>query len=107
MIDYELPIKNNKFENRNDILEAISQMLDPILERFIYEDTRVSTGNSSSLNDDMVSGIEGFSRILWALSSDTRLDSNLAVWKKVLNGLRNGTNPKHKYYWGGQKIIGG
>lgn len=100
MIDYDLPIKKNKFQTKDDILDAISQILTPVLPKFIYDDTRICVGNNSSLNSDMVTGIEGFSRILWGLASDTRADSNQDLWDKVIRGLKNGTNPNHKYYWG-------
>ncbi len=100
MIDYDLPIKSNKFETKDDVLKGISQILKPISEKFIYDDTRICIDNNSSVNDDMITGIEGFSRILWGLASDTRMNSNKEIWQKVINGIKNGTNPNHKYYWG-------
>ncbi len=100
MIDYDLPIKKNKFQTKEDVLNAISQILDPLKSKFVYDDTRICAGNNSSLNDDMITGIEGFSRILWGLASDTRKDSNPELWEKVIRGLKNGTNKNHKYYWG-------
>ncbi|GAA0290379.1 hypothetical protein GGQ92_003098 [Gracilibacillus halotolerans] len=51
-------------------------------------------------HSEFVSGIEGFSRILWGAVPLLMSDKAPELWEQHLTGIKNGTNPEHEEYWG-------
>ncbi|HHX61954.1 MAG TPA: DUF2264 domain-containing protein [Epulopiscium sp.] len=97
---FDLEVHNNKFENKKDINKFIMDLLKPLKSSFVRNNTRIHLSNRSSAASDNIAQIEGFSRIIWGLSALDDVDKDWAFWKKVREGLVNGTNPEHEDYFG-------
>ncbi|MFV0503832.1 MAG: DUF2264 domain-containing protein [Lachnospirales bacterium] len=99
MIDYNLPIKNNKLETRTDMVKALKDLLRPLNNHFVYDGTRIVFDQRTSTKDDFITGIEGLSRIIWGLGSYVD-NTDLEISNKVRDAIKKGTNPNHDFYFG-------
>ena len=87
-------------QTRDDFAQACISLLDPLLPFFSPGKTRVKLGNTATRYDEVGAQLEGFSRPLWGLGVLLAggYDYNGSGW--FLEGIRNGTNPKHQEFWG-------
>jgi hypothetical protein len=96
-------MKNIKFETRQDYIQALHEMCDPLKKYYSKGNAFIQTGYTATHYGNKTIGLEGFSRVLWGLvplwagGDSSCLDSN------VIEGIRNGSNPKHEEYWGNYK----
>ncbi len=97
---FDLDIYKNAFKTKKDLEKYILDLLKPLENAFIRSNTRIHIKNTSTGSSDSVSQMEGFSRIIWGLVALENVDADYSMWKKIRDGLINGTTPGHKDYFG-------
>lgn len=96
------PVKNNPLRTREDLIRAAVQMMTPLRECLTPGKARMIVGEGSAHYPEDVAGMEGWSRVLWALvpmlvGKCPEAEPFWALWKE---GLIHGTDPAHAEYWG-------
>jgi len=97
---FDSEIRNNNFRERKDLFKYMDDLFAPIEGSFIRHNTRIHFSNTSSGAADSVSGIEGFSRLLWGLSVHDGRGPEDRLWQKIRQGLCHGTDPMDQDYFG-------
>jgi hypothetical protein len=106
---WELPISGNPLKTRDDFALSLDQLMEPLLGRFVRDNSGLHLGNSSALYDDRVALLEGLSRLLWGLApyaagslneNGRAKGASARAIEKIREGLLVGTDPSHPYYWG-------
>lgn len=100
MKNFELPICKNPLQTKEDLQEAFNQLTDPLINFYSKGGAHLHIGNTSAGYSDNVAEMEGFSRVLWGLAPLTAGGKESKLWEIYINGIKNGTNPEHKEYWG-------
>ena len=94
--------KQNPLRTRQDLIRAASGILCPLTDCMTPGKARIYVGNGSAHYSEDVSGMECWSRALWALvpmlAGGCPEAGNL--WLLWREGLINGTDPEHEEYWG-------
>ena len=95
-------VKTNPLVTRQDVLNAALQLIEPASKCLTPGKARMIAGYSSAHYPEDVAGMEGYSRILWALvpmliGKCPEAEPYWAMWRE---GLINGTDPQHDEYWG-------
>lgn len=97
---FDLAIKKNPLYTKADVQQAVKQLCSPVESTFSQGHANLHIGNTSAGYPDSISGMEGFSRLLWGLVPLLAGDDEYDLWKLHLDGIKNGTNPEHEEYWG-------
>ena len=97
-----LDIQKNPLRTREDVVRAAVDLIRPTLSCLTPGKARMIVGEGSAHYSEDVAGMEGFSRVLWALvpmmiGKCPEAEEIFAVWRE---GLINGTDPEHEEYWG-------
>jgi len=92
----------NPIVTRADLVRAAQQLIDPVVVCLSPGRARLLIGEGSAHYSEDVAGMEGFSRILWALvpmlaGKCPEAEPYWALWRE---GIINGTDPNHEEYWG-------
>lgn len=91
-------LKENPLKTRQDIVSALEQLLYPLKDK--YTESGIDLIGTGVGYGQKIASIETMLRLLWGLvpleASGTKHEQS----QKVLNGIINGTNPKHPDYWG-------
>ena len=94
--------KQNPLRTRQDLIRAAAGILRPLTDCMTPGKARIYVGNGSAHYSEDVSGMECWSRALWALvpmlAGGCPEAGNL--WLLWREGLINGTDPEHEEYWG-------
>ena len=95
-------IQRNPLKTRQDMIRAAVQLIGPAAARLTPGRARMIAGDGSAHYPEDVAGMEGYSRILWALvpmlmGRCPEAEPFWALWKE---GLIHGTDPAHEEYWG-------
>ena len=95
-------IRNNPIRTRQDMVRAACQLIEPLTKCLTPGKARLMLGHSGASYDEGVAGMEGFSRVLWALvpmlaGKCPEAEPLWTLWKE---GIINGTDPAHEEYWG-------
>ena len=61
------PIRNNPLRTRQDLIDAAVQLITPLTSCLTPGKARLLLGDSGASYTPGVAGMEGFSRVLWAL----------------------------------------
>lgn len=97
----KLPISENTLKSRDDLMQALRQILQPLKDLYSKEKSRLEIGHTSACYPSGISGMEGFARVLWGLvpylAGGGEYDEFVNIY---LEGLKNGTNPESGGYWG-------
>lgn len=100
MKNFDLPICKNPLKTKQDLQQAFTQLTDPLISHYSRGFAHLHIGNTSASYSDEIAGLEGFSRILWALPALTAGGQDSKLWELYITGIKNGTNPLHQEYWG-------
>lgn len=97
-----LDVQRNPLRTRQDMVQAAVQMITPLVSCLTPEKSRMIVGEGSAHYPEDVAGMEGFSRVLWALTpmligKCPEAEPFWALWKE---GILHGTDPAHPGYWG-------
>lgn len=91
----------HSLESKQDFIDLMFQILDPLEPYYSKEKAFLKLGDTSAHYPDTSAWMEGFSRPLWALAPFFSGGGESAKFLKIyLKGLKNGTNPNAKEYWG-------
>lgn len=95
-------VRNNPIMTRRDMIRAAVQLIDPLVACLSPGKARMLIGEGSAHYSEDVAGMEGFSRVLWALvpmlaGKCPEAEPYWALWKQ---GIIHGTDPEHEEYWG-------
>ena len=88
--------------SKKDYEELMLKILNPLKPYYSEGKAYLNIGNTAAVYRDKAAWIEGFSRPLWALAPYyARPESKDKDFAEIyLEGLKNGTNPFHREYWG-------
>ncbi len=100
MLKLDLPIQKNPLQSREDLAEAVKQIVQPLQPYYSKGKAKLELGSTGTSYSDDIAGLEGFSRVLWGLVPMLAGGDNSQVWEMCLQGIKNGTNPAHEEYWG-------
>lgn len=100
MKNFDLPIYQNPLKSKSDFEQFLMETLGPLEEAFVANGTRLHLSNTCSGARDEVSGIEGFSRIIWGLAVHDNMGPDHEWWVRIRRGLIAGTDPAHESYFG-------
>jgi len=102
---FDLPINNNPLKTKKDLQIALMQMFDPLRKHYSESKAYLYLGNTGTKRfDEICSFLEGYSRPLWGLVPYEFGGGDADVWEDYLKGLKNGTDPQHKDYWGDASV---
>lgn len=108
----QLPgFSDNRFQTREDVIEATLALLKPLLQYSSPGNARVRIPVATAAHfDETAAQLEGFARPLWAVGAllaglDSIKDHELAIRvteivEPWLKGFISGTDPSHPEYWG-------
>lgn len=100
---YNVNIKNNSLKTKDDLREALFQIVTPLIP-FLKEQKygHLSLGSSGSVYCENAREVEAFLRPLWGIGplSTTKSQENLELTEHFVKGLIAGTNPKSESYFG-------
>lgn len=95
-------LQRNPLRTREDTVRAAIGLIEPASRCLSPGKARLLISASSAHYSEDVAGMEGFSRVLWALvpmlaGHCPEAESYWALWKE---GIIHGTDPAHEEYWG-------
>ncbi len=95
-------LKDNPLRTRRDLIRAAVDLIDPLVPCLSPGKARMTVGEGSAHYSEDVAGMEGFSRVLWALVPMLMGGCREAepYWRLWREGLINGSDPSHPEYWG-------
>ena len=96
------PVENNPLITRQDMVRAAVDLIQPLVSCLTPGKARMIVGEGSAHYPEDVAGMEGFSRVLWALvpmliGKCPEAEPFWALWKE---GIIHGTDPDGPEYWG-------
>lgn len=100
---YNKSIKNNPLKTKDDLIEALFNILEPI-KPFINEQKpgHLYLGTSGSVYNENSREVEAFLRLLWGIGplSTLKRESDSELIQCFVKGLIEGTNSESDSYWG-------
>ena len=95
-------IRNNPLVTRQDLIRGAVQLMEPAARCLTPGCARLQIGCGSAHYSEDVAGMEGFSRIMWALTPMliSRSPEAEPFWRLWREGIIHGTDPQHEEYWG-------
>lgn len=92
----------NPLRSRQDLIRAAMEILQPLTACMTPGKARIYVGNGSAHYGEDVSGMECWSRALWALVPMLmgKCPEAEALWPLWQEGLIHGTDPGNEEYWG-------
>lgn len=100
MIKYDLPIVRNPLCTREEVQEAVRQLMEPLRPHFSAGGALLRLGNTGAVYEERTAQMEAFARPLWGLVPLAAGGGDSPLWATYLEGLRHGTDPRHEEYWG-------
>lgn len=94
------PFSTNPFKSRNDVVDAVASLLDPLLPGFSPQNALIKVGGTGTRFDETGAQVEGFARPLWGLAPLLAGGSKYAATDKFVQGLISGTDPESPEFWG-------
>ncbi|MEC0305769.1 DUF2264 domain-containing protein [Paenibacillus lautus] len=94
------PVARNPLRTREDVQEALTQLLEPLNTYYSEGRARLILDRSGVDAYADIAEMEGFSRVLWGLVPAVAGGSHGDLWELSLQGIRSGTDPEHAEYWG-------
>ena len=92
----------NPLRTRQDLVRAAADIRRPMTECMTPGKARIYVGNGSAHYGEDVSGMECWSRALWALVPMLagKCPEAEELWPLWQEGMIHGTDPEHEEYWG-------
>jgi len=93
---------SNPLRTRRDVAKLASDLIAPLVDCLSPGKARLNLGNTGAVYDSAIAGMEGFSRVLWALvpmlaGSCPEAEQYWPLWRE---GILHGTDPENEEYWG-------
>ena len=95
-------IEKNPLRTRQDLVNAAVSMLTPLPACLTPGKARMTVAEGAAHYPEDVAGMEGFSRVLWALVPMLmgKCPEAEPFWQLWKEGIVHGTDPGHREYWG-------
>lgn len=92
----------NPLRSRDDVVRLAIDLIEPLVPCLSPGRARLHLGDSGASYDAAIAGMEGYSRVLWALVPMLagKCPEAEPIWSVWREGLINGTNSDHAEYWG-------
>jgi hypothetical protein len=90
----------NPFLTQDDMHQALLGLFSPLIPFFSNGSARVSLGVGGATFLEEPAELEGFARPLWGLIPLAVGSHEFPNWDLFQEGIRNGTNPDHREFWG-------
>ena len=92
----------NPLKTRADVVRLARDLIEPLVPCLSGGKARLHLGDSGAVYDAAIAGMEGFSRVLWALvpmlaGNCPEAEEFWPLWRE---GILHGTDPGHAEYWG-------
>ena len=92
----------NPLKTRADVVQLAVDLITPLIPCLSEGKARLHLGDTGASYDAAVAGMEGFSRVLWAIVP--MLAGNcpevIPLWDHWREGIIHGVDPNHREYWG-------
>ncbi len=93
---------SNPLTTRADVARLAAELIAPLAERLSPGKARLDLGDTGAVYPPDIAGMEGFSRVLWALvpmlaGNCPEAEPYWPLWRE---GILHGTDPAHAEYWG-------
>ncbi|WP_404455522.1 DUF2264 domain-containing protein [Virgibacillus necropolis] len=95
-----LNIKNNPLRTKKDLQTLMKQIAQPLENYFSADKAHLYLGKAATHYSEQVAGFEAFSRPLWGLAPLIAGGGSVPIWDNYIEGIKNGTNPQHREFWG-------
>lgn len=100
MKKYYNEVQKNPLKTKQDVQNAVIQLCEPLIPFYTEGFAKLHVGNTGANYHDSLSEVEAFIRPLWGLAPLIGGGGNTKLWDIYVEGIRNGSNPKHPEYWG-------
>ena len=92
----------NPLVTRSDLARLAMDMIEPLIQCLSPGKARLHVGDTGAAYDEAVAGMEGYSRVLWALVPMLagHIPEVERLWDIWREGLIHGTDPNDPEYWG-------
>ncbi|WP_416147693.1 DUF2264 domain-containing protein [Salipaludibacillus sp. HK11] len=97
---FDLPIATNPLQTKQDLQQALKQLVHPLKSSYSKGSAHIHVGNTGAAYPDSIAEMEAFSRVLWGMAPLLAGGEDDELWETCLEGIKNGTNPSHDEYWG-------
>ncbi|MDO4867608.1 MAG: DUF2264 domain-containing protein [Clostridia bacterium] len=92
----------NPLKTRMDVVRLACDLIAPLVPCLSPGKARLHLGDTGAVYDAAIAGMEGYSRVLWALvpmlaGKCPEAEPLWAIWRE---GLIHGVDPDHEEYWG-------
>lgn len=94
---------SNPFQTKNDVVDGMLQLFEPLVQAFSEGGSRVSLGAAGASFVFDSAELEGFARPLWGIVPYVYGGGDFKYWELYQRGFTNGTNINHSEYWGEPK----
>ena len=93
---------SNPLSSRADVARLAADMIAPLIDCLSPGKARLQLGDTGAVYDPAIAGMEGWSRVLWALVPMLagKCPEAEAPWRLWREGLIHGTDPADPEYWG-------
>jgi hypothetical protein len=93
-------IKENSIATKNNMQSLVCDMLEPLKAYYSPGCAWLKLGESAAVYSQKTAWMEGFARPLFGMIPLTAGGGDTELWETYIEGIKNGTNPLHKEYWG-------
>lgn len=92
----------DQLNTRQDMIDAALRLITPLTEYLTPGHSRLMLGHTGAYYDEGIAGMEGFSRVMWALVPMLagKVPEAEPLWQLWRDGIIHGTDPAHAEYWG-------
>ncbi|KAH7126932.1 hypothetical protein B0J11DRAFT_289902 [Dendryphion nanum] len=94
------PFSTNPLRTRDDVVDAVASLLDPLAAGDSPFHSMVKVGTSGTRFDETAAQVEGYARPLWGLAPLLAGGSKYAGTDRFVQGLVAGTDPESDEFWG-------
>ncbi len=88
-------------KSKKEYEKLLLEMAEPLKSHYSEGKARLDLGVTAAGYGNKIAGMEGFSRVLWGMApywaGGGKDESLVSIYQE---GIKNGTDPKHKEYWG-------
>ncbi|KAF2663341.1 hypothetical protein BT63DRAFT_448919 [Microthyrium microscopicum] len=94
------PFSKNPLKTRQDVVDAVSSLLDALSQGFSPEHSLIKTGSTGTRFDETAAQGEGYARPLWGLAPLLAGGDEYGKTELWVKGLIAGTDPEGPEFWG-------
>lgn len=97
---FDFPIEKNPVKTREDTVQSLCRILDPLTKYFVSGNTGIRIGSYGTVYSPRVIEMEGWSRMLWGIAPLAAGGGHWEGIERHFEGLKNGTDKDSPFYWG-------